>query len=122
MDVVYEIQENEAALVARINFVGNGAYSDSRLKEVVATKEQASYRLFSSSDQFDPERLSFDRELLRRFYLLNGYADVQISNATAELAPDRSALLLHVFDVGDEADFVAHYKSRYEHPLQEIFE
>jgi outer membrane protein insertion porin family len=63
VDVVYEIQENEAALVARINFVGNGAYSDSRLKEVVATKEQAWYRIFSSSDQFDPERLAFDREL-----------------------------------------------------------
>jgi outer membrane protein insertion porin family len=94
VDVVYEIQENEAALVARINFVGNGAYSDSRLKEVVATKEQAWYRIFSSSDQFDPERLAFDRELLRRFYLRSGYADVQVSGATAELAPDRSGFFV----------------------------
>src|SRR4051812_13427911 len=94
VDVVYEIQEGEAALVARINFVGNREYSDSKLREVVATKEQAWYRILSSSDQFDPERLSFDRELLRRFYLRNGYADVQISNATAELAPDRSGFFL----------------------------
>ena len=94
VDVVYEIQENEAALVARINFVGNSAYSDSRLKEVVATKEQAWYRLFSSSDQFDPERLAFDRELLRRFYLRSGYADVQVAGATAELAPDRSGFFV----------------------------
>ncbi|GAA0578631.1 outer membrane protein assembly factor BamA [Craurococcus roseus] len=94
VDVVYEIQENEAALVARINFVGNRAYSDSRLKEVVATKEQAWYRIFSSSDQFDPDRLSFDRELLRRFYLRSGYADVQISGATAELAPDRTGFFV----------------------------
>ena len=96
VDVVYEIQENEAALVARINFVGNRAYSDSRLKEVVATKEQAWYRIFSSSDQFDPERLAFDRELLRRFYLRSGYADVQVTGATAELAPDRTRLLRHL--------------------------
>jgi outer membrane protein insertion porin family len=79
VDIVYEIQEGEAALVARVNFIGNQSYSDSKLKEIVATKEQAWYRLLSSSDQFDPERLAFDRELLRRFYLRNGYADVQIT-------------------------------------------
>ena len=94
VDVVYEIRENEAALVARINFVGNRAYSDSRLKEVVATKEQAWYRIFSSSDQFDPDRLSFDRELLRRFYLRSGYADVQVTGATAELAQDRTGFFV----------------------------
>jgi outer membrane protein insertion porin family len=94
VDIVYEIQEGEAALVARINFVGNENYSDSRLKEVVATKEQAWYRLFSSSDQFDPERLAFDRELLRRFYLRNGYADVQVTSSTAELSPERDAFFI----------------------------
>ncbi|MFZ4409206.1 MAG: outer membrane protein assembly factor BamA [Paracraurococcus sp.] len=94
VDVVYEIQEGEAALVARINFVGNTEYSDSKLREIVASKEQSWYRILSSSDQFDPERLSFDRELLRRFYLRNGYADVQVNNATAELAPDRSGFFL----------------------------
>nr|WP_256476539.1 outer membrane protein assembly factor BamA [Siccirubricoccus soli] len=94
VDVVYEIQEGDAALVARINFVGNRAYSDSRLKEVVSTKEQAWYRFLSTSDQFDPERLAFDRELLRRYYLRNGYADVQITNSTAELAPDRSGFFI----------------------------
>jgi outer membrane protein insertion porin family len=94
VDVVYEIQEGETALVARINFVGNRAYSDSRLKEIIATKEQAWYRIFSSSDQFDPERLAFDRELLRRFYLRQGYADVQVTSATAELAPDRTGFFV----------------------------
>jgi len=94
VDVVYEITEGDAALVARINFVGNEAFSDSRLKEVVATREQAWYRFFSSSDQFDPERLAFDRELLRRFYLRSGYADVQITGATAELAPDRTGFFI----------------------------
>ena len=94
VDLIYEIQEGDAALVARINFVGNQNYSDSRLKEIVATKEQAWYRILSSSDQFDPERLSFDRELLRRYYLRNGYADVQVTNATAELAPDRTGFFL----------------------------
>jgi outer membrane protein insertion porin family len=101
VDLVFEIQEGETALVARINFVGNSAYGDSRLKEVISTKEQAWYRFFSSSDQFDPERLAFDRELLRRFYLRQGYADVQITGATAELAPDRTGFFLtYIIDEG----------------------
>ncbi len=73
VDVVFEITEGDVALVARINFVGNENYSDSRLKEVVATREQAWYRLLSTSDTYDPDRLAFDRELLRRFYLRQGY-------------------------------------------------
>ncbi len=94
VDVVYEIREGEAALVARINFVGNRAFSDSRLKEVVATREAAWYRPFSTADTYDPERLNFDRELLRRYYLRSGYADVEITGATAELAPDRSGFFI----------------------------
>ena len=94
VDVVFEIVEGDVALVARINFVGNENYSDSRLKEIVATREQAWYRLLSTSDTYDPDRLAFDRELLRRFYLRQGYADVQVTGATAELAPDRSGFFL----------------------------
>ncbi|MCW8084085.1 outer membrane protein assembly factor BamA [Sabulicella glaciei] len=94
VDVVFEITEGEVAQVARINFVGNSAFSDSRLREVVATKEQAFYRIFSTSDTFDPDRLSFDRELLRRYYLRNGYPDIQVGNPSAELAPDRSGFFI----------------------------
>lgn len=94
VDVVFEITEGEVALVARINFVGNQAYSDGRLKEIVATREQAWYRVLSSSDTYDPDRLAFDRELLRRFYLRQGYADVQVTGAVAELAPDRSGFFI----------------------------
>ena len=94
VDVVFEIVEGDVALVARVNFVGNENYSDSRLKEIIATREQAWYRLLSTSDTYDPDRLAFDRELLRRFYLRQGYADVQVTGATAELAPDRSGFFI----------------------------
>jgi outer membrane protein insertion porin family len=94
VDLVFEIVEGDTALVARINFVGNQAFSDSRLRDVISTREQAFYRFLSSSDTFDPDRLAFDRELLRRYYLRNGYPDVQIQGATAELAPDRSGFFI----------------------------
>ncbi|RVT97828.1 outer membrane protein assembly factor BamA [Rhodovarius crocodyli] len=94
VDVVYEITEGDAALVSRINFVGNRTYSDGRLRDVISTREQAFYRFFSSSDTFDPDRLNFDKELMRRFYLRNGFADVEVGTASAELAPDRSSFFL----------------------------
>ncbi|MBU8538120.1 outer membrane protein assembly factor BamA [Falsiroseomonas tokyonensis] len=94
VDVVFEITEGDAALVSRVSFVGNTAFSDSRLKDVVATREQAWYRILSTSDIYDPERLNFDRELLRRYYLRQGYADVQVTGAVAELAPDRSGFFV----------------------------
>jgi len=94
VDVVFEITEGDATLISRVNFVGNHAFSDSRLKEVISSREEAWWRFLSSSDTLDPDRLNFDRELLRRFYLKNGYADVEITSSTAELAPDRSAFFV----------------------------
>jgi len=94
VDVVYEITEGESTLVSRVSFVGNTAFSDSQLKEVVATREAAWYRLFSTSDTFEPERLNFDRELLRRYYLRQGYADVNVTGSIAELAADRSGFFV----------------------------
>ena len=94
VDIVFEISEGPAALVSRVSFVGNTSFSDSRLRDVVATREQAWFRLLSSSDIYDPDRLAFDRELLRRYYLRQGYADVQITGATAELAPDQSGFFV----------------------------
>ena len=94
VDLVFEIVEGDPALVARVAFVGNNAFSEARLKDVVSTQEEAWFRLLSSSDIYDPERLTYDRELLRRFYLRQGYADVQVSGASGELTPDRSAFFV----------------------------
>ncbi|MFN6252039.1 MAG: outer membrane protein assembly factor BamA [Acetobacteraceae bacterium] len=94
VDLVFEIFEGDPALVARVTFVGNNAFSEARLRDVVSTQEQAWFRLLSSSDVYDPERLVFDRELLRRFYLRQGFADVQITGSSGELSPDRSAFFV----------------------------
>lgn len=94
VDLVFEIDEGPATYVRRVTFVGNGTFSDSALREVVSTKEERWYRVLSSSDTFDPDRLTFDRELLRRFYLANGYADFEVRSAVAELTPDRESFFL----------------------------
>ncbi len=87
VDLVFEISEGDATIVREINFVGNAGFSDSTLRDEIVTKESAWYRFLSTVDSYDPDRLAFDRELLRRFYLSEGYVDVEIVAAVAEFTP-----------------------------------
>lgn len=89
VDLVFEINEGKWTEVRNIRFVGNRDYSDSRLREEIRTEETRWYRFFSSDDNYDPDRMALDRELLRRFYLSDGYADFRVISAVAELTPDR---------------------------------
>lgn len=94
VDVVYKIEEGAKTHIASINFVGNTRFDDSDLAEVIATKRSAWWRIFSSADSYDPTRLDVDKDLLRRFYLSKGYADVQITSAVAELTRDRKDFII----------------------------
>ena len=94
VDLVFEIKEGELTEIRKISFVGNKEFDDGDLREVVQTKESAWYRFFSSDDTYDPDRLTFDRELLRRHYLAKGYADFRVVSAIAELTPNNKAFFV----------------------------
>ncbi len=89
VDVVFEIQEGPKTKISRINFIGNKDFSDGDLRDVLATKEARWWKIFSSNDTFDPDRLAFDQQELRNFYRNEGYADFRIISAVSELTPDR---------------------------------
>lgn len=106
VDLVFEISEGQVTGVRRINFVGNQRFGDGRLREVIQTRESRWWRILSSDDTYDPDRLSFDRELLRKFYLANGYADFRVVSAVAELTPDREGFYItFTIDEGDRYKF-----------------
>ena len=94
VDLVFEINEGPTTKIKSINFIGNRAFSDGSLRDEIATSETAFWRFLSTTDTFDPDRLTFDRELLRRFYLKEGYADFQILSVVAELTPDRESFII----------------------------
>jgi outer membrane protein insertion porin family len=94
VDLVFEINEGDVTGIKRITFVGNEAFSDGTLRGKVRTAESAWWRFLSSDDRFDPDRLNLDRELLRKFYLSEGYADFRVVSAVAELSPDRDGFFL----------------------------
>lgn len=94
VDLIFEINEGPVTGVRRITFIGNKHFSDSTLKENLATKESRWFRFLSSSDTYDPDRVTYDREMLRRYYLSRGYADFRVVSAVAELAPDKKAFYI----------------------------
>ena len=94
VDLIYEINEGPATYVKRINFVGNKVYSEEKLQENLQTKEERWYRFMSSDDTYDPDRVNYDRELLRKFYLRMGYVDFRVASAVAELTPNREGFFI----------------------------
>jgi outer membrane protein insertion porin family len=88
VDLIYEITEGSETKVKAITFVGNEAFSDSDLRSAITTTEHSWWKFMSTSDRYDPDRLNYDKELLRRYYLKNGFADFRVISADAELAPD----------------------------------
>ena len=94
VDLVFEINEGEPTYVRKITFIGNEEFSDSDLRSTVLTREERWWRFLTSNDTYDPDRLAFDQELLRRFYLSEGYADFEVTSAVAELSPNRKSFFV----------------------------
>ena len=94
VNLIFEIHEGKPTDVRRITFIGNTRFSDGELRDVIQTKETGFFSFFEGGDVYDPDRLAFDQELLRREYLNAGYADIRVVSAVAELTPDREAFFI----------------------------
>ncbi|MGE4129952.1 MAG: outer membrane protein assembly factor BamA, partial [Hyphomicrobiaceae bacterium] len=94
VNVVFEITEGLATKVKSINFVGNYAFNDSQLRDIITTTEAGWFDFLKGTAVYDPDRLNLDRELLRQYYLKNGYADARIVAANAELDRDGSGFYI----------------------------
>ena len=106
VDLVYEITEGQVAYIQKINFIGNKEFSSKALREAIRTEETRWYKFLTDNDVFDQDRLQFDQELLRRFYMNEGYADFQVKSAHAELSPEKDAFYVtFVVEEGEQYDF-----------------
>ena len=106
VDLVFEITEGKLTGINSINFIGNKAFANDDLQHIIQTKESRWYRFLSSDDNYDPDRVTYDRELLRKYYLSNGYADFRVVSAVAELTPARDGFILtFTIDEGERYHF-----------------
>src|SRR5580692_11620786 len=94
VDLIFTVDEGEKTGVKSLVFVGNKSYSAWRLKEVIKTAESNWLSFLQTTDVYDPDRIEADRDLIRRFYLKHGYADVQVVSATGVYDPARKGFIL----------------------------
>jgi len=106
VDVVFEINEGPKSKVRQINILGNEVYSDGKLREQMATKQARLQTLLSSNTSYDQDRMAYDQQKLRQFYLTNGYADFRVTSAVAELTPDKKDFIItYVVEEGPRYKF-----------------
>ncbi len=94
VDLIFEINEGPKSGILHINFIGNKSFSDNALRDVIVTRESHWYKFFQSNDNYDPDRIEYDREQVRKFYRNHGYYDFRIISAVAELDPSRNGFVV----------------------------
>ena len=106
VDIVYEISEGPKSKVRQINIIGNENFSDGDLRGEMVTKVSSITKIFSSGTSYDPDRMAFDQQKLRQFYLTKGYADFRVVSAVAELTPDKKDFIItYVVEEGQRYKF-----------------
>ncbi|MFN4158180.1 MAG: outer membrane protein assembly factor BamA [Gemmobacter sp.] len=94
VDLVFQVREGRVSEIERVSFVGNRAISDRRLRQVLATKQAGLFRQLIQRDTFVADRIDFDKQLLRDFYLSRGYVDFEVLDATGEITRERDAFFV----------------------------
>jgi outer membrane protein insertion porin family len=106
VDLVFEVSEGAVTEVERVSFVGNEAFSDSRLRRVLATKQAGLFRAVIGADTLIDDRLDFDQQLLTEFYNARGYPDFRVVDITSELSRERDATFVtFVVEEGPQYSF-----------------
>jgi outer membrane protein insertion porin family len=94
VDLIFTITEGGKTGIQSVNFVGNVAYSAYRLRDIIKTRESNLLSFMGGSDTYDPDRIEADRDLIRRYYLKHGFADVQVVAALTEYDPQRKGFMV----------------------------
>jgi outer membrane protein insertion porin family len=116
VDLVFEIKEGDKLAVRRTKFIGNSAYPASKLKGVIKTGETNLLSALLDNDTYDADRIENDRDLLLRFYLARGYADVHVRSAASYGVDKKGVVVTFTIDEGAQyrlgrVDIVSNVKS-----------
>jgi outer membrane protein insertion porin family len=105
-DLIFAIDEGPTTGVKSINFIGNEAYPDDRLRREITTRQSRWWRFFEQADNYNPGQVEYDRSQLTEFYTNEGYADFRVISSVAELTPDRRDFYLtFTVDEGEKYTF-----------------
>ncbi|EAU52601.1 putative outer membrane protein [Rhodobacterales bacterium HTCC2255] len=95
IDLVFEINEGEISEIEKITFTGNRNFSDTRLRGVIATKQAGIFRRFIKSDTYIKDRLDYDLQLLRDFYINKGFINFNVISTSSKMTREKDAFLIN---------------------------
>ena len=105
-DLIFSIDEGPTTGVSSINFIGNEAFPDDRLRREITTRQSRWWRFFEQADNYNPGQVEYDRSQLTEFYTNQGYADFRVISSVAELTPNRKDFYLtYTIDEGQKYTF-----------------
>ncbi len=105
VDIIYNIDLGEKALIKNIKFIGNKVYKDNKLRKVIISEESKFWKFLSSKKTIDIKRISLDENLLRNFYKNNGYYNVKINSSFAQVVENKFFEIVFNIDAGDKYYF-----------------
>ena len=106
INLIYKIDEAKEIKVSKINIIGNKIFSDSELKKVMTTKTPTLLKFWSSSDQYDPDRIDYDKQLIKNFYTKNGYINFMFTSSIAQLVDGKNKFeIIMTVDEGERYNF-----------------
>ena len=106
VNVVYEIDEGHPTYIRDIEFKGNKVFRASELRDQILSREHAWWRFMTQFDVFDEDRILYDQQMLRQFYMRNGYVDMNVTDANGVFTPDRQYYsVTFTVDEGKKYDF-----------------
>ena len=118
VNVVYEITEGHPTYITDIDFQGNKKFSDRTLRGEILSREHAWWRFMTQFDVFDEDRILYDQQMLRQFYMRNGYVDIQVTDANGVFTPDRQYYsVVFTIDEGEKYNFG---EIKIENPFQDV--
>jgi outer membrane protein insertion porin family len=94
VNVLFDVEEGPVTRIGHIEFIGNDHFSDTDLREVINTSTECWFCFLTDNDKYDPDKVGFDKELLRRFYTTQGFADFTVKSVTSELSPEKDAFFI----------------------------
>ena len=106
VNLTYEITESDIAKVSNIIILGNSVFSTNKIKSIMKTKEKTLLRFLSSSDNYDPDKLEYDKQLITQFYNNNGYPEFKFTSSIAQLKSNTNNFeIILSINEGDKFNF-----------------
>ncbi len=106
VNIIYSINESDILRVSKITIIGNTAFSDKEIKKIMTTKTPSLLKFWSSGGAYDPDRIEYDKELIKEFYSENGFVNFSFTSSISQLVKSSNSFeIILTVSEGEQFNF-----------------